>query len=136
MADDDEDDRLLAQDALLESGTQAQLLFVSDGLELLDYLRRAQESPHEVLAPDLVLLDLNMPRLDGRAALLQIKNTPTLKSLPVVILTTSSAAADVASCYESGANSYVTKSVSFDGLVNTMRTLNHYWAETVQLPPR
>lgn len=136
MADDDEDDRLLAQEALLQSGTHARLSFVSDGLELLDYLRRAAAQLPETPAPDLVLLDLNMPRLDGRAALAQIKTDPQLRSLPVVVLTTSSAATDIAACYDCGANSYITKAVSFEGLVDTMRQVGTYWAETVQLPPR
>ena len=136
MADDDEDDRLLAQDALLESGARARLLFVADGIELLHYLRdRAGQTP-ETPAPDLLLLDLNMPGLDGRAALRQIKNDPALETLPVVVLSTSSAATDIDACYRSGANSYITKAVSFDDMVDAMRKLGNYWAETVQLPPR
>ena len=134
MADDDEDDRILTQEALLQSGTSARLSFVADGVELLDYLRRA--AAHEYETPDLLLLDLNMPRLDGRAALSQIKADPRLRRLPVVVLTTSSAATDVAACYDSGANSYITKAVSFEGLVDTMKQIGLYWAETVQLPPR
>ena len=136
MADDDEDDRLLTQDALAESGMQARLFFVADGVELLDYLRhRAGQTP-ETPAPDLLLLDLNMPRLDGRAALAHIKNDPRLKTLPIVVLSTSNAASDINYCYRNGANSYITKAVSFEGMVDAMRNLGHYWAETVQLPPR
>ena len=96
---------------------------------------RAGRTP-ETPVPDLLLLDLNMPRLDGRAALQQIKSDPALQSLPVVVLSTSSADRDVAFCYDHGANSYVAKAVSFEGMVNTMRDLGQYWAETVQLPPR
>ena len=136
MADDDEDDRMLAQDALAESGTQARLEFVSDGVELLEYLRHAVRADTPVRAPDLLLLDLNMPRLDGRAALLEIKRDPALCKLPVVVLTTSNAAADIDACYAGGANSYITKSVTFQGLVETMRNLGSYWAETVQLPSK
>ena len=136
IADDDADDRLLAQDALLESGTQARLFFVADGVELLDYLRRSAGDAPETPAPDLLLLDLNMPRLDGRAALAQIKNDPRLKTLPVVVLSTSGADTDISYCYRNGANSYITKAVSFEGMVDAMRNLGHYWAETVQLPPR
>lgn len=135
MADDDEDDRMLAQDALRESGVRATLKFVSDGVELLDYLRAAeQHAPRQL--PDLLLLDLNMPRLDGRAALLEIKRHPLLCKLPIVVLTTSSAPADIDAAYASGANSYITKAVTFQGLVDTMRNLGHYWAETVQLPSK
>ena len=136
MADDDEDDRMLAQDALRESGTQATLQFVSDGIELLERLRQAAAQDDEALLPDLLLLDLNMPRLDGRAALLEIKSHPKLRKLPVVVLTTSGAPADIDACYAGGANSYITKAVTYQGLINTMRSLGHYWAETVQLPSR
>ncbi len=140
MADDDEDDRMLAQDALRASGARATLRFVSDGVELLAYLRIAtgenSGETGEALLPDLLLLDLNMPRLDGRAALIEIKNHPRLRKLPVVVLTTSNAPADIDASYAGGANSYITKSVTFQGLVDTMRNLGHYWAETVQLPSK
>ncbi len=135
IADDDDDDRMLAQDALNESGVSARLEFVSDGIELLDYLRAADGQAAR-RAPDLILLDLNMPRLDGRAALLEIKSDPSLRKLPIVVLTTSSAAADIDACYAGGANSYITKAVTFQGLVDTMRNLGTYWAETVQLPSK
>lgn len=134
MADDDEDDRMLAQDALTESGTQARLEFVSDGVELLEYLHNVVRPETPVRAPDLLLLDLNMPRLDGRAALREIKSDPALCKLPVVVLTTSNSADDIDACYAGGANSYIIKAVTFQGLVETMRNLGSYWAETVQLP--
>ena len=134
MADDDEDDRMLAQDALKESGVAATLKFVCDGVELLDYLHVAAEQDDSAESPDLLLLDLNMPRLDGRAALVEIRRNPVLCKLPVVVLTTSSSPTDIDAAYASGANSYITKAVTFQGLVNTMRNLGHYWAETVQLP--
>ena len=136
MADDDEDDRMLAQDALRESGARATLRFVSDGVELLSYLRVAVDQEDASSFPDLLLLDLNMPRLDGRAALLEIKRHPVLCKLPVVVLTTSSAPSDIDACYASGANSYITKAVTFQGLIDTMRNLSHYWADTVQLPSK
>ena len=135
MADDDEDDRMLAQDALTESGANATLEFVSDGVELLEYLHRAADDDASRI-PDLLLLDLNMPRLDGRAALLEIKRDPALCKLPVVVLTTSDVATDIDASYAGGANSYITKAVTFQGLVDTMRTLGTYWAETVQLPSK
>jgi CheY-like chemotaxis protein len=132
MADDDEDDRLLAQDALSECGEVADLRFVGDGVELLDYLRETtdQTAPR----PNLILLDLNMPRLDGREALRQIKADPALRRTPIVILTTSHAEEDVWRAYDEGANSYITKPVSYEGLVAVMKNLRSYWAETVQLP--
>jgi two-component system response regulator len=141
MADDDEDDRVLAQDALRESGQNAELQFVGDGKHLLDYLRQEGEyAPDELNStvkaprPDLILLDLNMPRLDGREALRQLKADPLLRRTPVVILTTSRAEEDIWRAYDDGANSYVTKPVSFEGLVDVMKDLRRYWAETVQLP--
>ena len=136
MADDDEDDRLLAQDALLESGENAELRFVGDGTELLDYLRGvgAYAAPPQAPRPDLILLDLNMPHLDGREALRQIKADRRTRRTPVVILTTSCAEEDIWHAYDEGANSYVTKPVSFEGLVDVMKNLRRYWADTVQLP--
>lgn len=136
MADDDNDDRMLAQDALKESGTQATLEFVGDGVELLDYLQKAVRRESQTGIPDLLLLDLNMPRLDGRAALLEIKRDPALCRMPVVVLSTSAAVCDIDACYARGANSYITKAVTFQGLVETMRNIGSYWAETVQLPSK
>lgn len=137
MADDDADDRLLASEALAESGTRGALLFVEDGEELLDYLRRRGRwsPPAEAPRPGLILLDLNMPRKDGRQALREIKADPALRRIPVVVLTTSAAESDVAGSYDLGANSFVTKPLSFDGLVRAMRSLASYWADTVRLPP-
>ncbi len=136
LADDDEDDRLLASDALRESGEPAELHFVGDGKQLLDYLRAEGEfaAPNAAPRADLILLDLNMPRLDGREALRQIKADKTLRRTPVVILTTSRTHRDVWNSYDEGANSYVAKPVSFEALVEVMKNLRHYWAETVQLP--
>lgn len=136
MADDDDDDRMLAQDALKESGTRATLEFVGDGVELLVYLQKAARREAQKGIPDLLLLDLNMPRLDGRAALLEIKRDPALCRMPVVVLSTSAAASDIDVCYARGANSYITKAVTFQGLVETMRNIGSYWAETVQLPSK
>ncbi len=136
MADDDDDDRMLAQDALKESGTRATLEFVGDGVELLAYLQSAARREVQKGIPDLLLLDLNMPRLDGRAALLEIKRDPALCRMPVVVLSTSAAASDIDVCYARGANSYITKSVTFQGLVETMRNIGSYWSETVQLPSK
>lgn len=138
VADDDADDRLLIADAFLESRLRVELRFVCDGEELMDYLWRrgrhadAQADPF----PDLILLDLNMPRKDGREALAEIKRAPELQHVPVVILTTSSADEDVARSYALGGNSYVTKPVSFTALVELVRTLGNYWFQCVELPSR
>jgi CheY-like chemotaxis protein len=135
MADDDADDRLLAQDALAESKIPSELHFVENGEELMDYLqRRGRFSAVSAPFPGLILLDLNMPKKDGREALREIKSDPELRRIPVVILTTSQADVDIAQIYDLGANSFITKPVSFDALVNVMRAVGHYWFETVELP--
>ncbi|ATD02251.1 response regulator [Pseudoalteromonas sp. S3260] len=136
MADDDEDDRLLTQDALAESRVLNELHFVEDGVELLEYLERKGKFEDKTLSPrpGLILLDLNMPRMDGREALQAIKANPNLKGIPVVILTTSKQEEDMVKGYDLGAASYITKPVTFDGLVELMKTLGKYWVEFVELP--
>jgi two-component system response regulator len=136
-AEDDADDRVLVQDALEQSGLASDLHFVADGEELMDYLLREgrYSDPDTSPRPHLVLLDLNMPRMDGREALARIRSEPTLRTLPVVVLTTSSAAEDVERVYELGANSYTVKPASFDGLVHLVTELGRYWLGVVELPP-
>ncbi len=134
MADDDKDDQLLAKDALLEGNVRNEIRFVQDGVELLQYLRGEGEFKHNNPWPGLILLDLNMPRMDGREALTEIKKDPKLKRIPVVILTTSKAEEDMLKGYELGAASYFTKPVTFDGLVNLMSALGKYWIEFVEIP--
>jgi len=140
MADDDPDDRLLVKDALLEckgeAGVAERLRFVEDGEDLMDYLLRRGRHDGEACSPrpDLILLDLNMPRKDGREALREIRSNPDLKSIPVVIFTTSRAETDVKLVYELGANSFITKPVQFDALVNTLSLLARYWLSVVELP--
>lgn len=136
MADDDEDDRLLTQDALAESRVLNELYFVEDGVELLEYLERRGKFEDKTKSPrpGLILLDLNMPRMDGREALEAIKGNPNLKGIPVVILTTSKQEEDMVKGYNLGAASYITKPVTFDGLVELMKTLGKYWVEFVELP--
>lgn len=135
MADDDADDRLLAQDALAESKIASELHFVENGEDLMDYLnKRGKFSAHSAPRPELILLDLNMPKKDGREALREIKSSRDLRRIPVVVLTTSQADADVGQIYDLGANSFITKPVSFHALVDVMRALGHYWFETVELP--
>lgn len=135
MADDDADDRLLAQDAVAEARINGELRFVENGEELLDYLyRRGQFANMDAPRPGLILLDLNMPKKDGREALREIKSQPELRRIPVVVLTTSKADTDISQIYDLGANSFIAKPVSFEALVNVMETLGHYWLETVELP--
>lgn len=136
IADDDPDDRALALDAFAEVGGAQRIVFVEDGVELLAYLRREGRfaDSRAFPMPELVLLDLNMPRLDGREALREIKGDPWLRHIPVVVLSTSHSLDDVAGSYRIGASSFITKPVRFDGLVEMARTLSKYWFETVDLP--
>jgi CheY-like chemotaxis protein len=135
IAEDDPDDQLLTREALQESRVSNTVCFVNDGQELLDYLRHAgwyaaQPPPR----PDLILLDLNMPRKDGREALAEIKADPALRSIPVIILTTSKADEEIQRAYDLGANSFIVKPVTFDGLVSAVRVLAQYWFSIVRLP--
>ncbi len=136
LADDDEEDRMLACDALAESCLSNDINCVTDGEDLMDYLHRRGKYtlPAEAPRPGLILLDLNMPKMDGREALREIKSDPDLRHIPVVVLTTSKAEKDIYRSYESGASSFISKPVTFVGLVDLMRGLNHYWFEMVNLP--
>lgn len=136
MADDDDDDRLMTREALEESRVINEFRMVNDGVELLSYLRREGKyaDKEQYPWPSLIFLDLNMPRKDGREALLEIKNDPNLKSIPVVILTTSKQEEDKVKGYNLGAASFITKPVTFDGLVELMRAMGKYWVEFVELP--
>ena len=136
LADDDADDRMLAQEALAESRLANDLRFVEDGEELMEYLNRRGRyvDPESSPRPGLILLDLNMPRKDGREALREIKSIPALRQIPIVVLTTSKAEEDIYRTYDLGVNSFVTKPVTFDGLVSVMKTLGRYWFEIVELP--
>jgi two-component system response regulator len=137
LADDDEDDRLMTRDALRDARLHNPLRTVIDGVELMEYLRREGKysDPDESPRPGMILLDLNMPRMDGREALGAIKGDPDLRSIPVVVLTTSKAEEDVVRSYDLGVNSFITKPVTFLGLVEVMKVFSRYWLEIVDLPP-
>jgi CheY-like chemotaxis protein len=136
LADDDEEDRMLACDALAESRLSNDITCVTDGEDLMDYLRRRGKyaPPAEAPRPGLILLDLNMPKKDGREALREIKSDPDLRQISVVVLTTSKAEEDIYSSYDSGASSFISKPVTFEGLVDVMKGLGKYWFEIVDLP--
>ena len=136
MAEDDADDRLMTREAFQECRLGNPLLFVVDGEDLMDYLHRRGQYADAVRypMPGLILLDLNMPRKDGREALREIKSDPALRDIPVVVLTTSKAEEDVANCYSDGANSFITKPVSFAALIEVVQTLGKYWLQIVDLP--
>lgn len=135
MADDDDDDYLLTKKALKESKLANTLIRVKDGEELLDYLyQRGEFKDAPTERPGVILLDLNMPRKDGREALKEIKADEDLKDIPVVIFTTSKAEEDVYRSYQLGSNSFITKPVTFEKLVSVISTLGLYWFKIVKLP--
>jgi CheY-like chemotaxis protein len=136
MADDDADDRMMTREAFEDSRISNDLRFVVDGEELMDYLKCRGEyrDPETSPRPGLILLDLNMPRKDGREALAEIKADPALKSIRIVVLTTSKAEEDIYRTYNLSAASYITKPVTFEGLVDVIKTLGKYWLEIVELP--
>jgi CheY-like chemotaxis protein len=132
IAEDDEEDRMLIKDALDESPISIDLRFVENGEELLYYLLSADKEKYPV--PELILLDLNMPKMDGREALKELKTHPQLRYIPIVVLTTSDADEDVLKTYDLGVSSFITKPVTFAALVEIMQTLSKYWFEVVLLP--
>jgi len=137
VADDDPDDRLMIKDAFTENRIANELVFVEDGEQLMTYLRR--EGPFAELIdepyPGIVLLDLNMPKKDGREALREMKADPELCRIPIVVLTTSQAEEDVIRTYGLGVSSFITKPVSFEGLVDAVQVICRYWIQIVALPP-
>jgi CheY-like chemotaxis protein len=138
ICDDDEDDRMLTQQALEDAHVSNDVRFVEDGEQLLNYLYQRGEFGGEMgkaPRPGLILLDLNMPKMDGREALKLIKEDPTLCDIPIVVLSTSRLDQDIIRSYQLGVNSFITKPVTFTGLVEAMNVLGRYWLEIVELPP-
>jgi CheY-like chemotaxis protein len=137
LAEDDPDDRLLTRRALEKSRLANSIEAVKDGEELMAYLRHEEpyDAPGDAPRPGLILLDLNMPRMDGREALRKIKSDPDLRRIPVIVLTTSEAEQDILQSYDLGVNAFVTKPVTFDGLADAIQTLGDFWFEIVKLPP-
>ena len=136
MADDDPDDYYLLKEALAEKEINGQLRLVSDGVELIDYLllRGRFEKTDEAPKPQLILLDLNMPRMDGQQALMKIKAIDKIKEIPVVVYTTSRDDMDIKISYEAGAHSFITKPATFQGLLRVADNLKNFLMETVKLP--
>lgn len=133
MADDDNDDCKLTEEALQDGRLANELRFVADGQELLDYLRhQGKYAESKPAAPGLILLDLNMPKIDGRAALAEMKQDAALRDIPVVILTTSKADEDIYRSYDLGVNSYIVKPVTFEALVDVLQTQEKYWFQIVE----
>ena len=136
MADDDPGDRVLAAEAMKDARLINDLRFVENGEELMDYLhtRGKFAAPAQAPRPGLILLDLNMPRKDGRTVLKELKNTPALHNIPIAVLTTSEDDADVYRSYDLGVNSYIVKPVTFEAIVDTLQTLEKHWFQIVELP--
>jgi CheY-like chemotaxis protein len=136
LAEDDPDDRMLTRRALVESRMETTFAAVKNGEELMQYLRReGAYAEGEASRPDLILLDLNMPRKDGREALREIKSDAELRRIPVVVLTTSEAEQDILQSYDLGVNAFMTKPVTFDALAEAMESLGEFWFDLVKLPP-
>ena len=135
-AEDDEEDQMLVQDAFEESRLANELHFVEDGEELMDYLyRRGKYTElNNVPLPGLILLDLNMPKKDGREALSEIKADSNLRRIPIVVLTTSKAEEEILRAYDLGVSGFIIKPVTFESLVDIVKTLSRYWFEIVELP--
>ncbi|HEY2327457.1 MAG TPA: response regulator [Gaiellaceae bacterium] len=138
LADDDEEDLQMTVEALQESRLGNDLRITRDGQELMDYLLRRGDYSNGADAPlpGLILLDLNMPKKDGREALAEIKSNEALRNIPVIVLTTSKAEEDIFRSYDLGVNSFITKPVTFAGLAEAMKVLSQYWFEIVELPAR
>ena len=135
IADDDADDRMFLEQAMRQNGYQQGIQFVEDGEDLMAYLRRqGRYNEQNAPWPNMLILDLNMPRKNGFQALAEIKDDPKLRRLPVIVMTTSSADEDIARTYNSGVNSFVTKPFNFNRLVEMVSTLKTYWMDTVKLP--
>jgi CheY-like chemotaxis protein len=133
LVDDDEDDCLLVEEALKSIDLVNEFRVARDGKEMIEYLNGCKASSH-IAWPDLILLDLNMPRQDGREALREMRADPMFRSIPVVIFTTSRAVRDVNLCYELGANAYLIKPMSFEGLAEMLSSLCSFWFRFATLP--
>lgn len=138
MAEDDKDDQMLVRESFEECRLLNKLHFVEDGQQLLDYLkgRPPYDDRQKAPFPDIVLLDLNMPRKDGREALREIKQDPEINHLPVIVLTTSQAEEDILHTYKFGVAGFITKPVTFNGLVDVVKALANYWFQIVKLPDK
>ncbi|NNE54712.1 MAG: response regulator [Flavobacteriales bacterium] len=136
IAEDDPDDRLIIEEALEENQSKTTIKFVHDGQELIDYLEQAEKQAADHAMPNVIMLDLNMPKIDGREALRYVKGNVLFKKIPTIILTTSRAAEDIEASYDLGVNSFITKPSNFSGMTEIIGLINKYWFETVELPKR
>lgn len=133
IAEDDADDRFLLKAAFKQNDAPDKLIFVENGVELFDFLYTCMKSESSHL-PSFILLDLNMPKKDGREVIKEIKSLPTLKNIPIIVFSTANSQLEIQRCYDLGANSYITKPNSFEQLVRTVSSLRQYWLNTNILP--
>lgn len=136
VAEDDADDRFLLETAFMENGFSEELVFVENGVDLMDFLHRlaAADPPGNRGMPGFILLDLNMPRKDGREVLKEIKEHGLFRKIPVVVFTTTKNETEISRCYELGANTYVVKPVGFDSFLQTISDIRAYWFKTARIP--
>jgi len=134
VAEDDMDDRFLLQTAFSESGDQEVLAFVENGMEVLDYLNAIAEKGDEHAFPELIILDLNMPKKNGKEVLAEIKQSSLFKKIPVIIYTTTKNEIEVKKCYELGANTYIVKPITFEALREVVSSIRTYWLSTASMP--
>ena len=137
IADDDADDRYLLETAFIEKGYQEKIEFVDNGVEVLNYLSRIKKDGGEnrkLLYPKFILLDLNMPKKDGREVLKEMKANPDFRTIPVIVFTTTKSENEIKRCYELGANTYIIKPVSFDALLSVVENIRSYWLNTASIP--
>ena len=138
IAEDDADDRFLLKAAFEENGFTDELFFVETGVEVLEYLSKIKQNVNgehgELKVPRFILLDLNMPKKDGREVLKEIKQNEHLKNIPVIIFSTTNNEQEMKRCYELGANSYITKPNSFENLIKTVAAFRSYWIHTTSIP--
>jgi two-component system response regulator len=134
VADDDEDDKEMLQSVFTERKYNTPLEFVSNGLELLHYLSDIKRNEGKLSFPKFILLDLNMPKMDGRQALVELKNDPVLKKIPVIVFSTTNSKIEINNCYDLGANTYVVKPATYTNLLRTIDVINSYWLNTATIP--
>ena len=134
IAEDDADDRFLLQTAFEEKGYTEKLQFVENGIELMDYLGKGKTPIPREDYPRIILLDLNMPKKDGREVLKELKQSEMWRKIPVVVFTTTKNEAEISRCYELGANTYIVKPANFDELLRTIEHIRAYWLDTASVP--
>jgi CheY-like chemotaxis protein len=134
VAEDDMDDRFLLQTAFDENGNQEQLEFVENGVEVINYLHTIEQETDDRPYPGLILLDLNMPKKNGKEVLVELKQHPVFKKIPVIVYTTTKNEVEVRRCYELGANTYIVKPISFDSLLHVVQSISSYWLSTASIP--